>query len=576
MATNNKICLASNVEEVTSYNPPSTIPSVKKKVYRNGYPVCPDKETTNLFGDNDDDDDVDEDVDNDIDIDVDATEEESEEEIIAPMRSSGRGRKVKQVSYIESSSEEDNDEEAEMEDEDEMEDNESIQSESDGTIQQEQDEEQDKEEEEEEEKKEEPTSRRKRIKTTAQSTATKKRSSSSSSSSRPIRSNTITNATKESLKQASTKKSTDIRGFFSQSSSTTSKKKSSTSTKRTLRNIISTSSGKKKKVANSKKATSSTRTTTKRKRKDSDDVYIIDSDNEEGNDDDEEMESFANEEEESVQDFDHDDEESDFEESKPKSKRKSQTLKKSTAKPKSKKKKGKSSMVNDFKPTNTPVYQRLSLDQIKKEKEFLDPCGMEATDNIVDRLIAEQLEKVGGLLLRSMENGGYGSDANLIKLGTACSGTDAPALALTLIQEQMELMGLGQKSIDDHHKNKKRLEFSHEFSCEVDPFKQAYLARNFDSELYPDIAKLTNDPPVDVYGKEVELPEFNMFVAGTSCKNFSMMIAKFRKDIEDKGCSGETFMAACEVLFDKKPPIAIFENVQGAPWLKMQEYITGR
>ena len=71
----------------------------------------------------------------------------------------------------------------------------------------------------------------------------------------------------------------------------------------------------------------------------------------------------------------------------------------------------------------------------------------------------------------------------------------------------------------------------------------AYLARNFDSTLYPDIAKLTAKPaPIDVYGQQSPLPPFNMFVAGTSCKKFSMLRTKYRIDIEDKGCSGETFI----------------------------------
>jgi hypothetical protein len=94
--------------------------------------------------------------------------------------------------------------------------------------------------------------------------------------------------------------------------------------------------------------------------------------------------------------------------------------------------------------------------------------------------------------------------------------------------------------------------------------------------LYPDIAKLTDDEPLDVYGQPKTIPPFNMFVAGTSCKNFSMLRSTRRLDIEDKGCSGETFLAATEVLFKEKPAMALFENVQTAPWLKMQEYITGR
>lgn len=102
------------------------------------------------------------------------------------------------------------------------------------------------------------------------------------------------------------------------------------------------------------------------------------------------------------------------------------------------------------------------------------------------------------------------------------------------------------------------------------------MARNFDSTLYPDISKLTADPPLDVYGQEKPIPPFNLFVAGTSCKNFSMLRSKKRLDIEDRGCSGETFMAATELLFKEKPKFAMFENVSGAPWEKMSEYITGR
>ena len=45
-----------------------------------------------------------------------------------------------------------------------------------------------------------------------------------------------------------------------------------------------------------------------------------------------------------------------------------------------------------------------------------------------------------------------------------------------------------------------------------------------------------------------------------------MLRHKTRIDIEAKGCSGETFLAAVELLFKKKPAYCIFENVTGAPW----------
>ena len=227
---------------------------------------------------------------------------------------------------------------------------------------------------------------------------------------------------------------------------------------------------------------------------------------------------------------------------------------------------GKKSMAESFEPMDRPLYSNLSLEESRKTKRFLDPCGQEATDDIIGRLVGQQVDKIQSLFKRAMENGNLlGSTGMPLKLGTACSGTDAPSLALTLVQEQLELRGLGDLF---HH--------SHAFSCENEPFKQAYLARNFDSVLYPDICKLTDDEPRDVFGQVQPIPDFNLFVAGTSCKNFSMLRATQRLDIEDKGCSGETFLAAVEFLFEQKPPFAIFENVQNAPWDKMSEYITGK
>jgi hypothetical protein len=196
-----------------------------------------------------------------------------------------------------------------------------------------------------------------------------------------------------------------------------------------------------------------------------------------------------------------------------------------------------------------------------QQKEYFDPCGMEATDDIVSRVVGEQVDKIQGLLARVLQkhNKDGKHNAPLVKLGTACSGTDAPALALTLIKEQWEQRS-GLPSAGD-------FAFTHAFSCENDPFKQAYLARNFDSTLYPDIAKMTAAEPRDVYGQVQPIPDFNWFVAVTSCKNFSSLRSKFRLDIEDKGCSGETFLAAVEILFQEKPQITIFENVQAAPWV---------
>jgi hypothetical protein len=223
---------------------------------------------------------------------------------------------------------------------------------------------------------------------------------------------------------------------------------------------------------------------------------------------------------------------------------------------------GKKSMAESFQPISTPLFKNLSLEEIASERGYFDPCGLEATDDIIKSIEAEKVDKLLGLFKRAIAN-----DKDSIfplKLGTACSGTDAPAIAMTLIKEVLEERGFTDFDV------------KHLFSCENDAFKQAYLARNFDSILYPDIGKLTGVSsgdeeyvPRDAYGQARPLPDCNLFVAGTSCKNFSMLRSKYRIDIEDKGCSGETFLAAVEVLFKKMPQFAIFENVLNAPWQKM-------
>ena len=233
---------------------------------------------------------------------------------------------------------------------------------------------------------------------------------------------------------------------------------------------------------------------------------------------------------------------------------------------KKKKKKSKKSMSESYVPQNNPVYYKDTQKHIDKHKQYLDPCGLESTDDIISKLVGNQVDRLlGGLLPRAMEtNGTLGSRSNELKLGTACSGTDAPALALTLVEEQLKLRG--------HHD---LLHHKHLYSCEQEPFKQAYLKKNFDSILYPDICKLADDRPKDCFGQEMPVPSINMFIAGTSCKDFSMLRAKWRNDIEDRGTSGETFLAAVEYMMTKKPEYCILENVQGAPWAKMAEYIEG-
>ena len=204
------------------------------------------------------------------------------------------------------------------------------------------------------------------------------------------------------------------------------------------------------------------------------------------------------------------------------------------------------------------------------DKPYVDPVGVDPTNGIVEGIVGAQVRKVGELLLKAIQHSSSDNKALAfpIKLQTACSGTDAPSIALGLIQESLNQLGTRNHGFT----------YSHVMSCEIESFKQAYIGRNFPGvPLFPDITKLTaSELVLDVYGQEQTIPDGNLFVAGTSCKDFSMLKTRDRLDIEDKGTSGETFLAAVEFLEQKQPPVAIFENVDGAPWEKMQEYIRGR
>jgi len=69
-----------------------------------------------------------------------------------------------------------------------------------------------------------------------------------------------------------------------------------------------------------------------------------------------------------------------------------------------------------------------------------------------------------------------------LRVATMCSGTESPLLALELIQ----------KSILEQHGL--TLEVEHVFSCEIEPFKQAYIERNFQPPLlFRDVCELGNE-----------------------------------------------------------------------------------
>jgi hypothetical protein len=76
-------------------------------------------------------------------------------------------------------------------------------------------------------------------------------------------------------------------------------------------------------------------------------------------------------------------------------------------------------------------------------------------------------------------------EARKLRVGTMCSGTESPLLALQLISEAMEAdEGMGGRTLN----------VEHIFSCEIEPFKQAYIERNFRPPiLFRDVTELGGD-----------------------------------------------------------------------------------
>jgi site-specific DNA-cytosine methylase len=147
-----------------------------------------------------------------------------------------------------------------------------------------------------------------------------------------------------------------------------------------------------------------------------------------------------------------------------------------------------------------------------------------------------------------------------LRVATMCSGTESPLLALDKI-------GAATGQIYDAP-----LGVDHVFSCEIEPFKQAYIERNFAPPiLFRDIRELDGDQATTAYGALVDVPgNVDMLVAGTSCVDYSNLNNE-KKDIDEAGESGQTFRGMMTWIKKHEPPIVILENVCGAPWDKIAE-----
>jgi len=123
--------------------------------------------------------------------------------------------------------------------------------------------------------------------------------------------------------------------------------------------------------------------------------------------------------------------------------------------------------------------------------------------------------------------GAFTSERSL-RVGTDCSGMDAPIVALQQL----------------------KIPFSHEFSSEIDQHCVATIRANFAPKvLFGDMTKR----------RIQDIPDIDLYVCGFPCQPFSM-IGK-RKGVEDP--RGTLFWECLRVIRNKKPMVFVLENVRG-------------
>ncbi|WVW81897.1 hypothetical protein I302_103896 [Kwoniella bestiolae CBS 10118] len=207
--------------------------------------------------------------------------------------------------------------------------------------------------------------------------------------------------------------------------------------------------------------------------------------------------------------------------------------------------------LKGFKTGVKPLGQKLDIrNAIKNMSEDLPPMNdIEVMfDHLVSRMpdIVQLVKRLNGRKLR---------------VATMCSGTESPLLALNMIA----------KAIKAQHDL--TLSFDHVFSCEIEPFKQAYIERNFAPPvLFRDVTELGKKKAHTAYGSLVEVPgNVDILIAGTSCVDYSNL-NNVQQDIDANGESGRTFRGMLQWVKKHQPPVVILENVCNAPWDKVVAY----
>jgi hypothetical protein len=145
-------------------------------------------------------------------------------------------------------------------------------------------------------------------------------------------------------------------------------------------------------------------------------------------------------------------------------------------------------------------------------------------DDMIDTKLTDNGENSEVLipLVKALKN-------RTLRVATMCSGTESPILALDMLQKSIRKHCSTHLSreMDDLGIDVENLfQIEHVFSCEIEPFKQAYIERNFRPPLlFRDIRELGDDKAHTAYGGLVDVPNapgcVDMLIAGTSCVDYS-------------------------------------------------------
>lgn len=150
--------------------------------------------------------------------------------------------------------------------------------------------------------------------------------------------------------------------------------------------------------------------------------------------------------------------------------------------------------------------------------------------------------------LREAVEGGLGSLP--LRLGTDCSGAEAPVFAFRQLQTHIEAL------------LRVHLSLEHEFSCDVNQSSRRFISQNCQPRhMFPDLRSRGATSFCLLAQRVVPMPkDLDFYIAGFPCKDFSML-NRFRPCLS--GPNASVFQGVVRYITMHEPRVFILENVPG-------------